>query len=143
MPDNKFQETGKAIITVGGLLKGKAANAAAILLFTGTMFTTIGVVASAWDSWGLPRFAYASEVKELQMQLKEFSKNTDAQLKAITKDGNTTRELLLYTRKSVLESELTRLKARLVKEPDNIDLRQRITNKESQLEIIRKELDRF
>lgn len=124
-----LQEVGKSLASVGSLLKGKFAKAGLTIVFVGSLFTAIGVVSSAWDSWGLPRFAYASEVHTLSEQMKK-----------LVEDGKTTRELLYYARKDSLEKELTRLQTRLSKEPTNLDLRQRITSTKSQLQIIHKEL---
>jgi hypothetical protein len=142
MVDN-LQKVGGALTSVGktlGSFGGRVKKVAAIVVISGSVIASLGVVASTWDSLGLPRFAYASELNTLTEQLKSYSTETNKQIKTLISENKGTRELIYYARLNALRSELTALRARLKRQPNNIDLQQRITAKEGELKILNKKL---
>ena len=85
------------------------------------IMTTIIAVAggsAAWDTLGLPKVAFKSDVKEIRIELSENSK-FDRGTRAILLDNSLDRA----------GDELEKLDDRLVQEPSNIDLRARIRAK--------------
>lgn len=142
MTDN-LQKVGGALTSVGKTLSsfgGKVGRIATIVIISGSVIASLGVVASTWDSLGLPRFAYASEMKDLSRELKSFSETTNKQIQTLISENKGTRELIYYARLNALRSELTALRARQIREPNNIDLKQRITAKEGELLLLKREL---
>lgn len=137
---SEWQKLGSGLSQIGGTIKSKFTKTATFMLLIGGLISSLAIVASAWESIGLPRFAYASEMQELSVQLKTFSKTTNDQIQTLISENRSTRELVYYARWNALRRELTTLKARLAREPNNIDLKLRITAKENELQIISKKL---